>query len=87
MRYDPTPPCAGRGHLFFPNDTGSNGIDNQGDPAYLAAKSICAECRHRRQCAQEGFALRDKHSIRAGQRLWLDEEFTNLIHIAEGRMT
>ncbi len=81
MNY-PTP-CHRQFDLFFASDADLRYPD--GSPPRPEAVTICRTCPQRRACAQEAIRFEDRHTVRAGQRLWVRSERAIARAIAEGR--
>lgn len=76
-------PCTGLGELFFA-DLRELKYPERSMP-HTSAVLCCEGCPHRQPCAQRGIDTHDKHTVRAGQRLWIQAERDVLRDIAEGR--
>lgn len=61
----PTPACFERTDLFVPDP------ETRDSKATLQeASAMCAVCPFRVECAAQGLRAEDRHSIRAGVRMW-----------------
>jgi len=51
---------------------------------YEPAIELCKTCTKRQDCAAEGVAQKDRHTVRAGKRLWINSERADLLAISQG---
>ncbi len=78
----PLPICYGSPHLFIAEDTEVKNPDTS--DSYAGARAACVtRCAHMVACAKQGVRHGDRHSVRAGQRTWIPEEWEELLKIAE----
>lgn len=76
-------PCYGLGELFFATINELKYPEHS--TPHAAAVELCSECPVRQRCAQQGL-YHDRHTVRAGLRLWIREERALLRLVAEGEV-
>ena len=77
-------PCRGLSQLF---EATLKEIKEQkvlNPTGYATAINVCRTCPHRKQCAIDGVRWKDRHTVRAGKRLWINQERAELLAIAQG---
>ena len=78
-----TPPCHGLLELFSATTAEIRRPAESDD--YAEAKEVCRGCPMRVECAEGGLRYGDRHTIRAGLRLWVTAERAKLPDVAAER--